>query len=142
METYFPPPPLPHPPTLLLLPPLLPSSVFKLPLPPLLSLPLLPLLAPPTSLVTTGTVSVSPSFFYTYINYSKLLIIIKFDEEIVLVFEASKVPGQAQFTNLNAVASNSNAFPINNFSIQAAVPKYLQIRMVLSSLFSFSLSFF
>lgn len=49
-----------------------------------------------------------------------------------LLFEASKPPGQpqAQFTNINAVASNSNPFPVNNFAMQAAVPKYLQIRMV------------
>jgi len=49
---------------------------------------------------------------------------------INLIFEATKPPGQAQFTNLNAVATNSNPFPITKFAIQAAVPKYLQIRMV------------
>jgi len=49
---------------------------------------------------------------------------------INLVFEATKPPGQAQFTNLNAVITNSNTFPIPKFTIQAAVPKYLQIKIV------------
>eukprot|EP00026_Physarum_polycephalum_P002308 Phypoly_transcript_02314.p1 GENE.Phypoly_transcript_02314~~Phypoly_transcript_02314.p1 ORF type:complete len:848 (+),score=158.44 Phypoly_transcript_02314:117-2660(+) len=50
---------------------------------------------------------------------------------INLIFEASKPPGQgqAQFTNLNAVITNSNTFPIPKFTIQAAVPKYLQIKI-------------
>jgi len=45
---------------------------------------------------------------------------------ISIVFEFSKGP---QFTTLNGVYTNSNPFPINNFTVQAAVPKYLKIQM-------------
>jgi len=46
-----------------------------------------------------------------------------------VVFEVSKNPQQPQFTTLNGIYSNSNQFPINNFALQAAVPKYLKIQM-------------
>jgi len=48
---------------------------------------------------------------------------------ISALFEVSKNPQQPQFTTLNAIYTNSNPFPINNFTLQAAVPKYLKIQM-------------
>jgi AP-1 complex subunit gamma-1 len=79
--------------------------------------------APPTAASPPPAAGAAPGVV-TVSGYNK--------NGISLIFEATKPPGagQAQFTNLNAVATNSNPFPINNFAIQAAVPKYLQIRMV------------
>jgi len=69
-----------------------------------------PPLSIPTSVPNTGANQV--------VGYSK--------NGISVVFEYSKGP---QFTTLNGVYTNSNPFPINNFTIQAAVPKYLKIQM-------------
>jgi AP-1 complex subunit gamma-1 len=66
-----------------------------------------------TSVPNTGAIQVA--------GYSK--------NGILAVFEVSKNPQQPQFTTLNAVYTNSNPFPINNFTLQAAVPKYLKIQV-------------
>jgi AP-1 complex subunit gamma-1 len=73
--------------------------------------------APPASAASTNAVQVT--------GYSK--------NGILVVFEATKNIQQPQNTTLNAVYSNSNPFPINNFALQAAVPKYMKIQMTPAS---------
>eukprot|EP01111_Echinosteliopsis_oligospora_P011184 TRINITY_DN3628_c0_g1_i1.p1 TRINITY_DN3628_c0_g1~~TRINITY_DN3628_c0_g1_i1.p1 ORF type:complete len:863 (-),score=268.97 TRINITY_DN3628_c0_g1_i1:49-2637(-) len=52
---------------------------------------------------------------------------------IIINFDATKPPGQAHLTAINAVTTNSNNFPIQNYSIQAAVPKHLKIQIAPAS---------
>jgi AP-1 complex subunit gamma-1 len=78
--------------------------------------------APPSFGAAPPAAPSSPAGVVTVSGYTK--------NGINLIFEATKQPGQQQMTNLNAITTNSNPYPINNFVIQAAVPKYLKIQMI------------
>lgn len=75
----------------------------------------------PSAIPVSPPLGGAPAGVITVAAYNK--------NNITLVFEATKPPGQPQFSTLNAVTTNNNPFPVPNLSLQAAVPKYLKIQM-------------
>mmetsp|Transcript_34751 Transcript_34751/g.54250 ORF Transcript_34751/g.54250 Transcript_34751/m.54250 type:complete len:298 (+) Transcript_34751:1-894(+) len=48
---------------------------------------------------------------------------------VKIVFAFMKQPGAPNVTMINAVATNGTPFPLNNFTMQVAVPQYMKIQM-------------